>query len=64
MVAMVRSVIRGQHRDEPTKQQVFALYKLFKYEFTGPKRNLRTYDLSHSRLFDSLSQLHPTSDLR
>ncbi len=35
-------------RDEPTKQQVFALYKLFKYEFTGPKRNLRIPIIYHT----------------
>ena len=35
-------------RDEPTKQQIIALYKLFKHKFTGPKRNLRIPLIYHS----------------
>jgi hypothetical protein len=38
----------GSTRSDDVKYQVHALYQLFKYEFTGPKRNLRIPMIYHA----------------
>jgi len=41
-------LVESSERDMIVKQQVQALYQLFKYEFTGPKRNLKIPLIYHA----------------
>ena len=41
-------LIEVNERDQIVKQQIHSLYKLFKYEFTGPRRNLKLPLIYHA----------------